>query len=142
MAYCGIYATLKDPHHKHFTDPNHPAIAACQSTWNGMITQQAHLHVVTPALSKHKHLYKYTDTSLLDLTHCSQCLCKVWLLLIPDLNIGALATNLTIRVLLDNQHYQCNFTKNTSLQCVHTHPTYKIDFFISLSHSPSNSAGQ
>ena len=48
MAHYGTYAALKDPRHKHFTDPNHPAITARQSVWNGMTTQQA-VHVVAAA---------------------------------------------------------------------------------------------
>ena len=49
MAHCGTYAAVKDPHYKYFTDPNHPAIAASQSAWNGMTTQQA-VHIMTAAM--------------------------------------------------------------------------------------------
>ena len=45
-AHRETYATAKN---KHFTDVNHPAIAARQSIWNGMTTQQA-VHVITAAM--------------------------------------------------------------------------------------------
>ena len=41
MAHFGTYDALKDPCRKYFTDLNHSAIAAHQSSWNGMTTQQA-----------------------------------------------------------------------------------------------------
>ena len=49
MAHCGTYAAAKDPRHKPFTDPHHPAIATRQSVWNEMTTQQA-VHVITAAM--------------------------------------------------------------------------------------------
>ena len=49
MVQCGTYAAPKDPRHQHFTDPDHPAIATCQSAWNGMTTQQA-IHIITAAM--------------------------------------------------------------------------------------------
>ena len=49
MVHYGIYAAPKDPRHKHFTDPNHLAIAAHQSAWNGMKTQQA-VYIITAAM--------------------------------------------------------------------------------------------
>ena len=47
--HCGIYDAPKDPRHKHFTDPNHPAIAARQSAWNEMTIQQA-VHIITATM--------------------------------------------------------------------------------------------